>query len=286
MKKRFAIILLTMFVVQLSAAQEKLYLEFDFMKVDNEQDAGYAETEAFWEKIHEQRLKNGDIIGWDLWALQPGGEDQHYQYLTVSLYNDPVKMMSGADWEHLIDRAKAAYPDMSEEDLTKKLNHTAATRDLAVRIFLELIDGTTGDFDMPLGTVASIDLMKVDLDNYSAYEQAESEVFKPAHQKDVDAGLKGSWGLARFISPIGSDTYASHVTVNMYKDYEQYFKDYQRFYMENGDDGPAQTDAQAKAIQDGIATRDMKSTPLCRNLLTKSASAFVSKADELTSHIC
>ena len=258
MKKLFVIILLTLFVVQLSAAQEKLYLEFDFMRVDNELDALYAETEAFWEKIHEQRLKNGDIIGWDLWALQPGGEDQNFQYLTVSLYNDPVKMMSGAAWENILDRAKAAYPAMSEEDLTKKLNQTAATRDVAVRIFLELIDGTTGDFDMPLGTVASIDLMKVDLDKYSAYEQAESKVFKPAHQKDVDAGLKGSWGLARFISPIGSDTYASHLTVNMYKDYEQYFKEYQRFYMENGDDGPAPTDAQAKAIQDGIATRDMK----------------------------
>ena len=80
------------------------------MKVDNEQEAAYAETEAFWEKIHQQRAKNGDIIGWDLWALQPGGEDQGFQYMTVNLYNDPVKMMSGGDGDTFMASAKAAYP--------------------------------------------------------------------------------------------------------------------------------------------------------------------------------
>ena len=77
-------------------AQEKLFLVFEFMRVDNEQELIYMETEDFWKKIHEQRVKNGDIFGWDLWRLQPGGEDQGYQYLTVNLYDDKVKMMSGA----------------------------------------------------------------------------------------------------------------------------------------------------------------------------------------------
>ena len=94
MKKLFlfiAIILLSSNVI----AQDKLYLVFEFMRVDNEQESDYMETESFWEKIHEQRIKNGDIIGWDLWSLRPGGEDQHFQYLTVNLYNDPVKMFKG-----------------------------------------------------------------------------------------------------------------------------------------------------------------------------------------------
>ncbi len=74
-------------------AQDKLYLVFEFMKVDNEQVAVYMETESFWEKIHEQRVKNGDIIGWDLWSLKPGGEDQGFQYMTVNLYKDAVSMI-------------------------------------------------------------------------------------------------------------------------------------------------------------------------------------------------
>ena len=251
MKRLFVLLIIAFCTTSLSLAQDNLFLSFEFMRVDNEQETAYAETEAFWSKIHQQRANNDEIIGWDLWALQPGGEDQHFQYMTVNLYSDPVKMMSGADWENIEARAKAAYPDMSAADITAILNSSAKSRDLAVRIFMEQIDATTGDFDMPIGTVASIDLMKVDLDNYDAYEKAESEVFKPMHQQEVDAGTKGSWGLTRFISPIGSDTYASHITVNMFKDYQQYFAG-------SGPAGTELTEAQQKAAQEGVATRDMK----------------------------
>lgn len=251
MKKSILLFLITLFVVDLSTAQDKVYLVFEFMKVDNDQESDYAETEAFWEKIHAQRVKSGDIIGWDLWSLQPGGEGQGYQYLTVQVYNDPVKMMSGASWANLMARAKAAYPGMSEEELNKKLEHSNKTRDLEVRYYLEQIDKTKGDFDMPLGMVASMDLMKVAMDNYDKYEKAESEVFKPMHQKEVDAGRKGSWELLRIMSPVGSDTYASHITVNMFKDYSQVFSNYTA-------EGPVPTDAQMKAIQEGLTTRDMK----------------------------
>ncbi|MEH6513192.1 MAG: hypothetical protein V7734_08840 [Maribacter arcticus] len=48
------------------------------MKVDNEQMAAYDETETFCEKIQQQRVKSGDILGWDLWSLQPGGEIQGF----------------------------------------------------------------------------------------------------------------------------------------------------------------------------------------------------------------
>lgn len=251
MKRLFILLLLTLFIVELSPAQEKLYLIFEFMKVDNEQEADYAKTEAFWEKIHQQRANNGDIIGWDLWALQPGGEDQGFQYMTVLLYSDPVKMMSGGDGGAFMVSAKAAYPNMSEEDLNKKISNSSKTRDLAVRLYLEQIDLTSGEFDMPIGTVASIDLMKASFANYAKYEKAESETFKPMHQKQVDDGRKGSWGLLRVMSPIGSDVYTSHITVNMFNDYKQYF-------MEGGSDGPELTDAQKKSIEEMPDLRDMK----------------------------
>jgi hypothetical protein len=252
MKRLFILLLITLCITNLSLAQDKLYLLFEFMRVDNEQESSYAETEAFWAKIHQQRVNNDDIIGWDLWRLQPGGEDQHYQYMTVNLYNDPTEMMSGESWEDLMTRARAAYPGMSEADITTKIYQSSKTRDLAVRVYLEQIAATDGDFDMPLGTVASIDLMKVDLGNYGVYEKAESEVFKPLHQKQVDSGNKGSWGLLRIISPIGSDTYASHITVNMFKNYQDYLAG------RGMGNGPEPTAEQQKAIEAAVASRDMK----------------------------
>ena len=235
-------------------AQEKLYLVFEFMRVDNEQENAYAETESFWEKIHEQRVKNGTIIGWDLWALAPGGEDQNFQYLTVNLYNDPVKMFEGGGFQEAL---QAAYPNMSEDELNKKFNATAKSRDLAVRIFLEEVATTDDDFEMPIGTVASIDFMKVALENYSTYEKAEMEVFKPLHQKAVDADQKRSWALLRFMSPIGSATYASHITVNMYADFKEALN-------QNINFNEGMTPQQTKAMQDGLAARDMKFVNMAR----------------------
>lgn len=228
-------------------AQEKLFLTFEFMKVDNEQESDYMETENLWQRVHEARVKNGDIMGWDLWALRPGGEDQGFQYLTVTLHNDPVKMMEGGGFQEAFE---AAFPNITAEE-QKIMDATAKTRDLAVRIYAEQISSTTGEFDMPIGSIAEMDMMKVDMNNYGAYEKAEDEVFKTLHQKSVDADGKESWGLVRFILPMGSDTKASHMTVNMYKNMEQRLTESINF-------GQGATAAQTKLMQDGIAARDMK----------------------------
>lgn len=76
MKKMFLLLATMLLGTTLSGqdSSDKLYLIFELMHVDNEQEAAYAETENFWEKIHEQRVQRGDIVGWDLWSLLPGGK--------------------------------------------------------------------------------------------------------------------------------------------------------------------------------------------------------------------
>ena len=247
--KKLLIIMALMLVSNTGIAQDKLYLIFEFMKVDNDQEQAYMETEAFWEKIHVERVKNGDILGWDLWSLQPGGEDQGYQYLTVSIYNDPLKMMSNAgNFEAALN---AAYPDMPEDELNEKFYNTAKSRDLAKRIYLEQIAVTKGDFDMPLGTVAAINLMKVSQENYSIFEQNESELFQPMHQKEVDDGFRANWDLLPYMLPSGSDVYATHITVDMYKNYEQLFSSW-------ANQRPALSEEQMGKIQEALTMRDLK----------------------------
>ena len=244
MKKVFTVVV-AILMCATAFAQDKLYLVFEMMEVDNDQEAAYQDTEDFWEKIHQQRANSGDIIGWDLWRLLPGGEDQGYQYATVTLFSDKAAMFKGGN---LMEHAKAAYPNMSEDKLLKKLNSAGDTRDLAVRIYMEQIATTNGDFKMAEGTVASFDWMKVEPGGSSEYEKAEKELFQPDHQKQVDAGTKGSWSLLKFIVPVGSDTYASHMTVNMFKDFDHVFSS------DSNNDGSNYSEEMEKAL----ATRDMK----------------------------
>lgn len=248
------LILMMGFGVATSYAQqdENLFLVFEFMVVDNEQEGAYEDTERFWMEIHKERIKQGDIVGWDLWSLQPGGEEQGYQYLTVTVYDDPVKMMSRYD---LMDTIKKAYPELSENEIQVQLDAGNASRDLAARVYLEQIAYTEDDFDMKPGVIASIDLMKVDLDKYEDYEEAEMQIFQPLHQEHVDEGYMGAWELHKVISPIGSDAYMSHLTVNLYKDWNQVF-DYSE--IEESDDLSFNTNS--ALIQAGLQTRVMKMT--------------------------
>ena len=248
MKKLLIIIAILLFN-NTAIAQDKLYLVFEFMKVNNEQENAYWETESFWEKIQVQRTKNGDILGWDLWSLQPGGEDQGFQYLTVTLYNNPVKMMSGAG--NFDEALKAAYPKISVEEVNKKMNSTAKSRDLAVRIYLEQIAKTKDNFQMPMGTIAGINFMKVSDGNFEKYERFETEIFQPLAQKEVDSGSRGNWGLMRYMLPVGSEVNATHITTDMYKDYDQLI---------NGgtNNSPAPSEAEIKKIEQGMTTRELK----------------------------
>lgn len=92
------------------------------------------------------------------------------------------------------------------------------------------------------------ELMKVDNEQETAY--AETEAFwKKIHQERVDAGELGSWGLYRCISPIGSETIASHITMNMYEGWE---------HAMSGTFNPADSFSEEMLVNAGLQTRDMK----------------------------
>ena len=248
MKKLFMIMVIALFsTTAIAQDSEPLYLLFEFMHVDEGQGDAYAETEKFWEKVHAQRVKNGDCIGWDLWRLEPSGQNQRAQFMTVSLYNDPVKMMDGGDFNKAWTDA---YPNLTDAESNEKMAMTAKSRDLTIRVFLKEIDKTKDDFDMPLGTLAVINFMKAKPGQSAAYEKMESEVIKPFHQSDVDAGGRANWGLLRNMLGYSTEAYASHITVDMFSGYDQFFN--------GANTGPA-TDAQQKAYQEISALRDLKS---------------------------
>ncbi len=246
--KRLLILFSILLFSSQNQAQNETYVTFEFMQVDNSQESFYNETEDFYQKVHEQRIASGDIVGWDLWQLLPGGEDQGYQYLTVTVFDSMSKMLHGGDG--FLESAKMAYPDLSDEELDNRLNMAGGSRNLAVRLYLKIIDSTEDDFEMKTGMVATIDLMKVKDGNYQAYEDAESKTFKPWHQKMIDAGVKGNWQLLEVLIPRGTDVYASHVTVNMFSGYDQYLKMWDF-------DGSVTPDLQKK-MDEGIDTRDMR----------------------------
>jgi len=252
--KKLVLSIAMMLLFNIFFAQEKVFLVFEFMKVDNNQEFSYWETESFWEKIHEQQVKNGDIVGWDLWSLKPGGENQGYQYLTVTVYNDIVKMFEGN--QNFDETLKAAYPNMTDEEIQNKMTKTNKSRDLGVRMYLEVIKTTKDNFKMKTGMVATLDFMKATR-SYEEYENAEINTFLPMHQKAVDKGVKGNWQLIRVISPSGKKVRATHITASMYTGFNQLFGPQDAVWEDY-----KPSDEDKLSVKNGLKTRDLNWTSI------------------------
>jgi hypothetical protein len=220
MKKLSTLAIMGLFTMSVMAQTNptKLYLLFEFMQVNDEHGSDYMKVEDFWSGIHKQRIADKQIIGWDLWSLTPAGTKQGSQFVTVTVFSGLKDMLQPGGFDDLVATAKKAYPKMTEKEINDMLNLTTPSRDIANQVYLEQVDKTKGDFKMKIGTMATFDIMK-QLDD--SYEKSESEIFKPWHQKWVDAGKVGSWQLLRNILPAGSEAYGTHVTVSMFKDAAQ-----------------------------------------------------------------
>ncbi len=148
--------------------------------------------------------------------------------------------------------AKEAYPTKSDKDFADMFEKTGKSRDMANQVLFKMVDQTKSDFDMKVGIIVTLDIMK-QLDD--SYEKVESEIFKPWHQQMVDQGKKGNWGILRAILPAGSEAYATHITFSMYKDVAQLAA-----FME--DSGGAMDIATQLAVKEGLKTERIKKLSL------------------------
>ena len=251
MKKLITLALVIFMTIRINAQEnpKQLYLLFEFMQVNDEHESDYWQVEEFWSGIHKQRVADKSILGWDMWSLTPSGVKQGSQYMTVTLFASLKDMLQAAASWDVDTYVKKAFPDMKEKELNAMFDKTPKSRDIAHQVYTEQVDKTKDSFEMKIGTIATLDIMK-QLDD--GYEKAESEIFKPWHQDLVTKGKKGSWEMLRVILPAGNEAYGTHLTVSMYNDAAQLAA-----FMENADGGDI--DLMTKlAVAEGFKTREWK----------------------------
>ncbi|MFC3880968.1 hypothetical protein ACFOSV_12300 [Algoriphagus namhaensis] len=251
MKRTFALILSVFLWASTLQAQEAQYMVFEFINVKNDQLFDYIEYKDLMEKVYRQALNDGRITGWDFWSLQSGGHDSEFQHIMVTYYDDPVNMMNGMEEDKLIEYTRIAYPHLTEVQIASMFQDALNMRDMPMRLYMKEIVCTNDDFVMKPGVLASFDLMKAVEGRFDDYEKAEMNVFRPIHQNRIEQGLMGHWSFLRTALPLGSEAKSTHLTMNMYKDYMQFF---------NGQayEDMNQDEAQRNAVNEGLNSRDQK----------------------------
>ena len=253
MKKQLIIWLITAIAAVNAYGQEQQFLVLEFIKVEPDKVLDYLEYRDFLAEVYQQELDDGHIDGWDFWSLQSGSdlEGENFQYVTVTYYHDPVSMMNGNNMDQLVSSAVQAFPEMSVSQVKSKIASSLEMRDLAVRSYMIEVARTDDDFEYKPGTLASFDLMKAVEGRFQEYETAEKEVFLPSHQKKISADLMEDWRFLRTALPTGSEAKSTHLTMNVYRDYVQFFNSMEYEDMEI-------TEKEQKAMDEGLKSRDQK----------------------------
>lgn len=169
-----------------------------YMKVAPEKADQYVDLEQkAWKPVHQQRLQDGTIVGWDLYAVSfPGGTEAPYQFVTVSTYDDLSKIEAPYS-EELIRRA---HPTV---DVDEFFAETLAARELARTELWSQRDIVAQDVDVAVGDYITVAYMKVPPGGGSDYLRMEREIFKPVHALRVADGRIKNWAVNQLMMPGG-----------------------------------------------------------------------------------
>jgi L-rhamnose mutarotase len=185
------------------------------MKVKPENEGKYLEVEKnIWKPLHLERTKQGNIVGWFLYRVRFIGTDDAYNYVTVTLFNNPVNIED--PWKN-IDPAKV----LPGKDLDAALKETGESRDMVSSFLINrqasvYPEGGPGDFKY-----LQLDFMKVKPEKESEYWDVETTVWKPVHQEFIKAGSRVGWSLWGRNFPSGAGLDYQYLTVNYMKDWSK-----------------------------------------------------------------
>lgn len=195
-----------------------LFVVVDYMKVKPENTSRYLEVEQdIWKPMHQERVKQGIIVGWYLYAVEFAGTDGEYNYVVISLYDNAESLES--PWNAEIPAQ--VHP---RKQISELMEQTYGSRQ---NVKTELYYSVATAPEIPLETPASylqVNFMQVDPGQQSTYEQLESDIWQPIHNEAINSGRTSGWGLWRSLFPRGAGQKYQYITLNTFSEFSYVFE--------------------------------------------------------------
>lgn len=216
MKKTIFLLFVSFCSLQLMA-QDKEYVEFFFGTVKNANVESHIKNEkATFAKIHADRIKRGEITGWDMWQLvSPGDTKGETTFMYATVYKDIDKAnLWGKNSADYIKRVAGDNVASFTKTVNAVLADYTTMNDIITVVKAE--DAANGKFDQKgnndkIKYVVMNDML---VDGYLAgdYEKMEGVTFK-AYRKE-NPKLQG-WGLHKVLNVYGENK-INYYTVDFY----------------------------------------------------------------------
>lgn len=194
------------------------YVVVDYLKVNPGDHSRYLDVEQqIWKPMHQERINQGIIMSWRLYAVEFTGSADDYNYVTITVYDDPVKLEN--PWN--ADIPAKVHRGMTVEEI---MDRTTKVRDY---VRSELYYCVASAPEVPLKDPAKymqVNFMKVDTGMESEYEGLEKNIWMPIHNESISSGRTVGWGLWSVLFPRGEGRPYQYITLNTFSDYSYVFQ--------------------------------------------------------------
>lgn len=197
------------------AQEPTVFAVVEYMKVKQGDEQKYVDLERnYWKKIHQERVKNGEILSWVLYEIRYAGSNDEYNFVTGTIVTDPAKLenpFAGIDPEKVL----------AGENVDKIMQETSNSRQLVKRNLIRRVSTVNPESGPASFNYIQVDFMKVKPGNDNMYMDVETNVWGPVHQQFVKDGSRVGWSLWQTVFPAGSGLEFQYVTTNFLSDFSQ-----------------------------------------------------------------
>lgn len=197
----------------LAQSERAVYLLVDYMKVPTGGEAEYVAMEQeIWKPVHEERMRQGLLTNWSLYEVSYTTPDAPYDYVTLNVFDS---------FEHLeMDPAEdlfaAAHPD---GDYDAMMERTMAAREIVHAEVWQLVNTAVSTTETgPPGRYLVVNFMDAPAGAGEEYLAAESDIWKPIHQRRIDSGIMSGWAIYSIVLPRGEAMRYNFGTVDFFND--------------------------------------------------------------------
>lgn len=195
--------------------EEESYVIVEYMKVKPGMLSEYRDCEAAWKIIHQHRVKEGHITGWELEEVMfPSGANSEYDFLTITHYKnwDAIDVEDARNWGTYFDILSADKKDIARDaddyrTIVKREIWTAADK-----VFSP--ESTNSEYRVE-------NFMKIPAGGIGDWVDMEINFAKPVIEKSIKNGNRAGWIMAFLVAPSGDALPYQASTVDFYKNWEQ-----------------------------------------------------------------
>lgn len=207
------------FLPVISRAQTvpSLFVSIDYMKVKPENHWKYLEVEQeIWKPMHEERISQGIIVGWYLYALEFSGTENEYNYVAISLYDKAENLEN--PWNAEIPQK--IHPNQTLNEILEKTHNSR--ENVKTELFYSIASAPEIPLEIP-SSYMQVNFMNVDPGMEAEYEKLESEIWLPIHQESIKSGRTAGWGVWRSLYPRGSSQKYQYIAFNSFSQFSYVF---------------------------------------------------------------